>query len=47
MVVTSTLTLTDGLINTGTIDAQGSIVQASTFDGGSVTESVIVGIRYL
>jgi hypothetical protein len=35
MTVNGTLTLTDGLVNTGTIDARGDIVQASTFDGGS------------
>ena len=31
------LTLTDGNINTGTVAAQGSISQASTFDGGTGT----------
>jgi hypothetical protein len=35
MVVSNTLTLTEGFINTGTIDARGNITQASTLDGGS------------
>ena len=36
-VITGTLTLTDGKVNTGTFNAQGAISQASTFDGGSAT----------
>lgn len=35
LVVTGTFTLTDGLLNTGTVDARGAISQANTFDGGS------------
>ncbi len=35
--VAGALTLTDGNINTGTVAAQGSISQASTFDGGTGT----------
>ena len=35
LVVTGTLTLTEGAVNTGTIDARGAISQASTFDGGT------------
>lgn len=37
MVVSGALTLTDGYISTGTIDARGNITQASTMDGGSAT----------
>ena len=37
LTVAGTLTLTDGNINTGTVAAQGSISQASTFDGNSGT----------
>ena len=37
LVVTGTLTLTDGRIGTGTVDARGNITQASTFDGSSAT----------
>ncbi len=33
--MTGTLTLTDGAINTGTVEAQGNITQEATFDGGS------------
>jgi fibronectin-binding autotransporter adhesin len=46
LVVTGTLTLTDGLVSqstipaVGTIRAQGSIVQASTFDGGTATIAI-------
>jgi hypothetical protein len=35
LVVTNALTLTDGLIPSGTIDVMGNITQASTFDGGA------------
>ncbi|MEK7183471.1 MAG: hypothetical protein AAB776_02430 [Patescibacteria group bacterium] len=35
LIVTGTLTLTNGTINTGTIDARTNISQASTFDGGT------------
>lgn len=37
MIVSGTLTLTDGYVNTGTIDARTSISQAVNFDGGSAT----------
>src|SRR3989344_5466208 len=35
MVIAGTLTLTNGVVDTGTIQAQGSVTVASTFDGGS------------
>ena len=35
LTVTGTLTLSDGFLDTGTINAIGAVVQASTFDGGS------------
>jgi hypothetical protein len=37
LIVTGTLTLTNGNINTGTVAARGNITQASTFDGGTGT----------
>ena len=37
LTVTGALTLTDGNLNTGTVAAQGSISQASTFDGNTAT----------
>ena len=37
LVATGTLTLTAGAINTGTVEAQGAITQASTFAGGTGT----------
>ncbi len=37
LVATGSLTLTAGAINTGTVEAQGSITQASTFGGGTGT----------
>jgi hypothetical protein len=36
-VVTGTLTLTDGIVQTGTIDARGNIVVNPSYDGGSAT----------
>ncbi len=35
VVVVGTLTLTDGIVNTGTLDAQGSVTVGSGFDSGS------------
>ncbi len=35
LIVAGTLTLSDGAINTGGVQANGNITQASTFDGGS------------
>ena len=37
LTVPGSLTLTDGNINTGTVEAQGPISQASTFDGNTGT----------
>ena len=37
LVATGSLTLTAGAINTGTVEAQGSVSQASTFGGGTAT----------
>lgn len=42
-VVTSTLTLTDGNINTGTVEARGDVVHGTGFDGGTGTLNITQG----
>lgn len=37
LVVAGTLTMADGKLNTGSIDARGAVNQSSTFDGGTAT----------
>ncbi|HEY7738314.1 MAG TPA: hypothetical protein VIC63_04710 [Candidatus Limnocylindria bacterium] len=37
IVVSNLLTLDDGTLNTGTVEAHGNVTQAATFDGGSAT----------